>query len=252
MKIALVVHTVTSNTVRNILSMEHRIQEAAASGAGLVLFAETAITGLVNNDCPEHDWPLGQPIPGPLVERFGGLARHYGLYVAFGMFERSEHRLYDAAVLLDPAGNIALKYRRISSGWHSPGASPAIYCQGDAVEYAETPVGRVCFLVCGDLFDDDAAGRAIRQKPDWLLVPMARCYEDGIHDSDRWERETREEYTARCAELRTPAFIVNYLAGPALDGGSFGGAMVVSAEGRVLAGLPIGKPGILIADVGGT
>lgn len=249
MKTALVVHSVTTNTARNILGMENRIHEAAASGAGLVMFAETAATGLVNNDLPEHDWPLGQPIPGPLIERFSGLSRRYGMYVAFGMYERTDRRLYDAAVLLDPAGRIVLKYRRISPGWHSPAASPAIYSQGDSSECAEMPLGRVCFLIGGDLFDDEVAGRAVQQKPDWLLVPLARCYENGSYDADQWERVTRGEYTTRVAELQTPALIVNCLADPGLDGGSFGGAMVVSADGRVLAGIPAGKPGILIVDV---
>jgi len=44
--------------------------------------------------------------------------------------------------------------------------------------------------------------------------------------------------------------MVNYLAGVEL-GGTFGGAMVVSPLGEVLASLPIGQDGILSAEITG-
>jgi len=65
MKVALVVNCVTTNTYMNFARMLSCIEECAKNGAQLVVFGEAAITGLINNDDPAHDFPLASPVPGP-------------------------------------------------------------------------------------------------------------------------------------------------------------------------------------------
>jgi predicted amidohydrolase len=60
MNAALVVLPVTADTATNLAVMVRYVHAAADAGAALVLFPEAALTGLINDDVPEHDLPLRQ------------------------------------------------------------------------------------------------------------------------------------------------------------------------------------------------
>ncbi|MCI2426125.1 hypothetical protein LM597_01735 [Candidatus Acetothermia bacterium] len=112
-----------------------------------------------------------------------------------------------------------------------------------------TVLGTFLFLICGDLFEDDLLTQVRKLQPDWLLVPFARCFDNGAYDQARWDREEKFEYIERAKIAETSTFMVNYLADRELDGGSFGGAMAVSPTGEIIGSLPIGKAGILYVEV---
>lgn len=250
MRAALAIHRVTADVEANVQAMAQAAAEAADAGADLVLFPEAAPTGLLNNDDPEHDLPLGQPIPGPATERLAAVARQCGIYVASGLLERDGGCLCDSAVLLGPDGTIKLRYRRIHPMWHGRNADPSVYRQGDRIEVADTPFGRVSCLLCGDLFDDAVVGRLREVRPDTLLFPFARNFDDGSFDQERWDREEEPEYLARAALVGCTVLMVNVLGDPSLGPWpSFGGAMAVSADGQIAARWPLGTPGILYAEV---
>ncbi len=249
-RVALVVPRITADPNLNLAVIERMATEAASSGAGLVLFPEAALTGLINNDDPAHDTPLAQAIPGPATEQLGSLCRRLGIWLGFGMLERDEAKLYDSAVLLEPDGRIGIVYRRIQSQWHGSKADPAIYRQGTEIPTAATPIGTMAFLLCGDLFDDAIVSRFRCLDLDWLLFPFARSFADGTADQTRWDRDELPRYAERVGMAQTPAFMVNYLTDDSLPGDhSFGGAFMISARGEVLASLPLGEDGILIVEM---
>jgi len=224
--------------------------EAGAAGADLVLFGEAAPTGLINNDDPTHDLPLGDPIPGPVTERLAKCARRCGLYLATGLLERKGRSLYDSAVLLDPDGTLLFKYRRIQPQWHGRNADPGVYRQGDRVVKADTPIGSISVMLCGDIGDAAIVARVRQTHPDYLLFPFARNFNDGSFDQERWDREEEAWYVERAAAVGCTTLMVNMLYDPEqLEYPSFGGALAVSAAGDVLARWPLGKQGILYAQV---
>ncbi len=249
MRVALAVNYVLPDADANLEAIVRMTEEAAREGAELVLFPEAALTGLINNGDPEHDLPLGQPIPGPVTDSLAAVACRLGIYLAIGLLEREGHRLYDSAVLLTPEGGIVLRYRRRQPQWHGRDADPAVYRQGEEVAKCETPLGSFAFLICGDLFDDNIVARVRDLRPDWLLFPFARCFDDGSWDRQRWEREEQAAYVERVRLVRITTLMTNYLADSSLDGGSFGGALVVGGDGKVLASLRLGEVGILVADL---
>ena len=252
MRVGLIVHRVTLDRRKNLDAILSMAEEAAISGAELILFSEAALTGLINNDNPANDLPLGESIPGPVTKALGSVCRKHRVWLAIGLLERENNRLYDSAVLIDQGGRISLKYRRNQPQWHGKKADPSVYSQGSDMGTTNTPVGTTAFLICGDLFDDNILSRLGRLKPDCLLFPFARCFPDGSADQHRWDAEELPEYIARVKMIGAPALMVNYLAGSHLaDGNSFGGAFVVSAQGQVIASHPLGREGILLADVDG-
>jgi predicted amidohydrolase len=249
MRAALVVHRIAPDTDSNLASILDWTTQAADAGADLVLFAEAALTGLINDDNASHDLPLGQRIPGPVTDRLARLAGERGIWLALGLLESDSSELYDTALLFTPKGDIGLKYRRIQPQWHGRNADPEVYRQGSEIPALDTPLGCFAFLICGDLFDDSIVERVRALRPDWLLFPFARCFSDGSCDQRRWEREEQPEYVHRVQLTGATALMVNHIAAPELLGGAFGGAMVVANDGRVIDRLPLGTEGTLLIDL---
>ena len=249
MNAALLVPRVAADPAANLAALERKIAEAAALGADIVVAPEAVLTGLINNDDPAHDLPLGQPIPGPATTALGVCCRRHRMWLAFGLLERDGDKLYDSAVLIDSEGSIRLKYRRNQPQWHGRNADPTVYREGDRIDAVTTPFGVMAFLICGDLFDDGILARFRALRADWLLFPFARCFPDGSADPERWDREELPQYLARVRLAAAPALMVNYLASPTLPNDhSFGGAFHVSAQGQLLAALPLGEEGVLVLD----
>jgi len=249
MKIALVVNHITDDITLNFSRILSAIHQCADSGVELVLFPEAAITGLVNNDDPIHDLPLGSPIPGEFTDTLTKVSLERKIYIGIGILEREDNKLYSSAVLITPYRGIALKYRRITPGWHGKDANPEIYCHGNELKKVETPLGSFAFLLCGDLFDDSLISWVRKLKPDYLLFPFARSFENGSYDQKRWDKEEKIEYIKRVQSAGVTTFMVNYLADRELDGGSFGGAMVVSPGGEIIAEIPIGTEEVLYVEI---
>ena len=143
-----------------------------------------------------------------------------------------------------------LKYRRINPQWHGRKADPAVYRQGSAVASAETPWGRAALAICGDLFDEAVTSQLRPLRVEYLLFPFARNFNDGSFDQARWDREEAAAYAAAGTWHNCTTLMVNLIEDPdVFEYASFGGAMVVSAEGQILASRPLGRAGILLAEV---
>ncbi len=251
MQAALIVNPVGLDRDANLAAIQALCSEAAAQGASLLLLPEAALTGLLNTDDPARDLPLGTALHGPVVGRLASFCQMNGCWLAVGLLERCGNSLYDTVALLGPFGCIRLVYRRIHPGWHGPEADPTVYRQGQSIAMADTPFGKVGILICGDLFDDLIIQQVKTASLDLLLLPFARCFDDGSWDQTRWDAEELPTYAERVACIRVPTLMVNYLALLELpDGGSFGGAFHVSASGDILGSLPLGRSGILLVDLG--
>jgi len=246
MKAALIVHHVVHNSEANLRTILREVHLASTAGADLVLYSEAALTGLVNNDHPRHDLALGVEVPGRVTRQLASAAAAHGVWLGLGLLEREGTRLYDTALLTTPAGQLGLRYRRRQPQWHGPRADPSVYQGGAELRVLRTPLGTLAFLICGDLFADPIVERFRALRPDWLLYPLARCFPDGAVDQRHWEEEELSDYVERVQRAGTTALMVNYLAERDL----LGGAWVVHPDGKVLASLPLGEEGMLLADLG--
>ena len=242
MRAALAVQRVTTSLDQNLEELLRSMRRAAERGADLVVFAEASFTGLANDDVPDHDAALGTPVAGALVQAVCAEAKRLRLHVALGLLEEDQGRLYDSALLIDRSGKPVFRYRRVSPGWHGPDADPRIYGEGRDVACFEAEFGRVAFLICGDLFDERLVGRVREERPVLLLVPFARALAGEGHDQTRWDQDELPQYEAQVRKAQTTALLVNYL-----DDDYVGGAMVIGADGRLMASLPLRCADILLA-----
>lgn len=251
MKVALGIPQVKSNREDTLSGLMKMTEDAADADAEMIVFSEAATTGLVNTGNPDYDLSLGQSIPGPASEALCRLASKCRMWLATGLFERSEDRLYDTAILIGPDSVIRMRYRRIDPRWHHwhnrPCPSP-IYAQGGELPIATTPIGTAAFLLCGDLFNDACFSRVKALNVDWLLFPMARGFDEDVADKAMWHRHEKYLYAGRAREAGVNMMLVNQLADDE-TGGHFGGALSVSKSGDILAEYPLKEEGMLLIDI---
>lgn len=243
MKVALVVNKITEDVKVNLKNIVSYINKAADEKADLVLFSEAALTGLINDDNPEHDIKLGVNITGDIVMELCEVARKRSINVVLGIFEKANEELYDSTIFINRDGVIGFKYRRITSTWHDPKIKESIYREGNEIKIYNSDIGKVCILICGDLFDDELANKVKELKADYLLFPFARSFYDGSISQRKWESEELGCYTSQILKTNTTTLATNYL-----DETYFGGAFIVSRDGQVLSSLELGEEGMLVYE----
>jgi predicted amidohydrolase len=98
-------------------------------------------------------------IPGPITERLAEAAREHGLYIAGNHFEVDPlwaDRYFNSSFLLDPKGQVILRYRRINTAsWTSPHDILDQYREAYGEEgifpVVETELGRLAIFPCGEI-----------------------------------------------------------------------------------------------------
>ena len=99
------------------------------------------------------------PIPGPISEPLQTKAREYGIYFGANQFEVDPAwpgRFLATSYLINPQGEIILKYRRIyTAPWPSPDDFLDAYLEQMGVEgmfpVADTELGKIAIYPCGEL-----------------------------------------------------------------------------------------------------
>jgi N-carbamoylputrescine amidase len=229
------------NPPSNLRRFNLQVERIARDRPDLICLPECAFTGYL---CEEDEVRrFAETVPGPAVVEVAQIAQRHRVHICFGLLERAPSGVYNSAVLLDRQGRVLLLHRKI--------VEQPPFLNGTQVESVETELGKLGILICGDLFDDEAVGR-IASDLRLLLVPMARCFDGRSPDQERWEREERSAYLEAVRRTKVSAVVVNALEIGTAEG-SFGGAMVIGADGSLLAESPHGSDNILMHDfVGGS
>lgn len=198
-----------------------RTYRRALPHVDLYLFPELFVTG-------EDPWTRGpaeyletvaEPVPGPLTERLAAVARRTRRWLSPGSIaERVGPRVYNTALLFDPAGELVLRYRKVfpwvpfeevERGTEAP---PVIRVPG---------VGRLGVLICYDgWFPEMARGLAFRGA-EAILHPTLTTTAD---------RE-QELVLARANAIANQCYVLNVNAVPSVGGGR---SIGVDPHGRVL------------------
>lgn len=121
------------------------IREAVGQGADVVLLPEALDCGWTHPSA----LTLAGTIPdGTSFERLREAAASLGVMVCAGLIERCAERLFNAAVLISPEGQLLLHHRKI----HELDFARKLYACGDRLGVVETHMGRVGIMICADAF----------------------------------------------------------------------------------------------------
>ena len=150
-------------------AMERSIAVAAAQGAQLVVFPESALGGYLREPMPGEagpELPLALDRDGPEIAALVAMAGE--TVVCAGYTEAgAEGRRYASAVCVDGSGVLG-HHRKV----HLPPGERFAYTPGDRFAAFDTPVGRIGMLVCYDkLFPE--ASRALALDGADIIASMA-------------------------------------------------------------------------------
>ncbi|MBN1419446.1 MAG: hypothetical protein JXP34_11760 [Planctomycetes bacterium] len=140
--------------------------EAARGGAQIACFPETALIGWIHPKAHA----LARPIPGPLSDAIGSIARRNRVFIAIGLTERVSGGIHDAAILVGPDGRILAKHRKINTLGELMDP-PYLRGRPSDIGTADTAIGRIGLLICADTFVEDHLRRLRERRPDVVVVP---------------------------------------------------------------------------------
>lgn len=168
----------------------------AATGAELVVLPESATTGFTPGIPAEELWELVSALPGPVIDPLREVARDLGVHLVAGTYERgpTPDVVYNASVLIDPAGDLLGVYRKTHPFCSEAVAGGGWVTAGDTAVVCETELGRIGMIIC---FDGDypelsrieaVMGAEVIVRPSallrsadvWELTSRARAYDNHV------------------------------------------------------------------------
>lgn len=180
----------------NLTRAEQRVSEAAARGAEVVLLPECLDLGWTHPSARE----LATAIPdGASCQRLIAAARRHRVFVCAGIVERAGERLFNAAVLIDPDGQVLLHHRKI----HELDFGRELYATGDRLGVTDTPFGRIGLMICADGFaPGQVISRALALMGAQVILSPCAWAVPADHDNERepYGRIWLENYGAVCRE----------------------------------------------------
>jgi nitrilase len=247
-----------------LAKVEKLATQAAAGGAGLVLFPEAFISGyprgisfgtVIGDRTPEgrdhfrRYWESSIDIPGPAVDKLVALSAELGIYMVVGVIEREGGTLYCTAVFVSPQAYLG-KHRKVMP----TAAERLVWGFGDAstLPVFDTPFGRLGAVICWENYMPLLRTAMYSKGIQIYCIPTA----DG---RETWLSTVRHiAMEGRCFVLSSNQFtrlsdfppdIKNELASKPDDVVCFGGSCIVGPMGNVLAGPDFTGESILYANL---
>ena len=156
---------------------------------------------IVLPECLDLGWTHGsarteaQPIPGPHTALLSRTAGEHAIYIAAGLVERSNDRIYNAAVLIGPDGQLLLHHRKINE----LDFARDLYSRGDRLGVVQTEIGVIGLNICADNFVESLAiGHTLGMMGAQLLLSPCAWAVSADHDNshdpygDFWRRPYRQ------------------------------------------------------------
>jgi nitrilase len=239
------------------------VAEAAAHGAGLVVFPEAFIPGYPDwvwrspawDDFGLYDVLFDQAVdvPGPAVDRLREAAADAGVWMAVGVNERAAESstLYNTLLYLSPDGRLAGIHRKLMA----TGGERTIWGQGDGstLTVLDTPFGRLGGLICWENYMPLARAAMWAQRVDVFLAPTWDSSDTWMATLRHVAKEGRVHVVGTNTCMRSCDVPRGLPGAERLYGGddwmSPGNAAIVGPDGVLLAGPLVGETGILFAEL---
>ena len=163
---------------RNLAGAVQMIRQAANQGCRIVVLPECLDLGWTDPSAAS----AAVSIPGERSNELAAAARASSVYVVAGLTERAGGEVYNAAVLLSPAGEILLRHRKINE----LDIATSLYSTGTDLGVRHTELGTIGLPICADNFPDSLvlSQSLVRMGARLLLSPCAWAVDAG-HDNTR-------------------------------------------------------------------
>ena len=224
----------------NLARGVERIKEAATSGCHLVVLPECMDLGWMDGSAQQ----IAMPIPGAYSDQLARAAQNSSVYVIAGLVEREGDQIYNAAVMINPDGQICLHHRKINV----LEIAQDLYSIGDRLAVTSTPMGMIGTNICADNFSDSLAiGHVLARMGAQILVSPSAWVVGADHDNtedpygDLWRTSYRQMSTLYDLTVVGVSCVGPLTDGPWRGRKAIGCSLAVGPGGEILAQGPYGE-----------
>lgn len=245
MKIAVAQTHGTADVEANRDQVTDLVERASREGASLVLLPEMSVLEFFPRVPHRYEFfELAEPIPGPTMVWFAGLAKAHHIHIVYNHYERSaEHLFFDASIVIDREGKFVGRQRMMHVA-EEPGYNEKFYYTPgwDTYHVFELDGWRFGIAICYDRHFPEVFRQFILQGAELVLVPTAVAAGEPFAEI--------YEFEMRAAAVTHGVYIaVANRAGREEPLDFLGRSMVIDPQGRVL-GTSTGDPGeVLTVEV---
>ncbi|HIJ98613.1 TPA: carbon-nitrogen hydrolase family protein [archaeon] len=147
----------------NLKKAAELVAQASKQNADFVCLPEYLPTGWA----PEQLSKLADPIPGRIAEKLSSIAEENSIHIVASIPERSNDKIYNTAVLINPSGDLLAKYRKI----HMFMEEPSCVTRGNEYAVADTKFGKVGLMICYDAVFPEVARQLALNGADTVFMP---------------------------------------------------------------------------------
>jgi predicted amidohydrolase len=217
------------------------------SGGGapkLVVFPESFLHGFgpMGTRTFQTNSQFALKIPGEETRALGEKCKQYGFYLAGAAFEKVEefpNHFFNTGFIIDPEGQIILKYRKINASNNnleissSPVDVLKKYGPEDLFPVVRTPIGNLGMFICYDGWFPEVARCLMIHGAEVLIRPMGAAGLPTVAERDLWIMQNRSRAHENLAYL----IGANWADSPDSEYGSSssGCSMIVDYRGNVVA-----------------
>ncbi len=217
--------------------------------AAVACAADRGCRAVVLPECLNYGWThpgarQAPSLPGLHSDVLAYAAQEHRIWVAAGLVERDGDKVYNAAVLISPSGEIVLRHRKINE----LALAHDLYALGTKLEVADTDLGRVGLLICADNFPDSLElGQALGRMGCTLILSPCAWAVPAEHDNtaEPYGALWRQAYGKLSSEF--PMTILGVSNVGLLDAGPWAGrkcigcSMAIGPDARILRNAPYGE-----------
>jgi predicted amidohydrolase len=221
--------------------------------------AQQRCDAVVLPECLDLGWgdpsalEFAQPIPGAHFQALARAARANNILVVAGLVERSNDKLYNAAVLIDNEGELRLLHRKLNE---LQDVTLGLYAVGDRLGVADTTIGRVGVSICADNTPEslEIGHLLARMGAQIILSPCAWAVPpDHDNETDPYGSLWRGSYGELARKHGLPVVGVSSVgrlqAGPWTGWPVIGASLAMGRDGEVAAKGPYGEAAEVLVSV---
>jgi len=243
-KIALIQQHAGQDKSDNIQRGLAAVDEAAANGATVAVFAELAFERFYpQRPADGQHLNLAETVPGPITDAFAERARRHGMVIVLNLYERDGDDAYDCSPVIDADGRLLGRTRMIHITEYACFHEQGYYTPGDTgAPVYDTAAGRIGVAICYDRHYPEYMRALAIAGADLVVIPQAGSvgeWPDGLYEAEVQVAAFQNGYyVALCNRVGQEECLT-------FAGESF----VCAPDGRVLARAPAMADTILYAGV---
>ena len=155
----------------NLHAIQSFAQESSDAGASMLFLPEYSMHYAKVN-ARSKNIEAAEPCDGPFIIALGELCRRYGLWIAAGMYERTDGLPYNTIAVLDDRGRLRGTHRKRRL-YDAFGYRESDECRAGDKPFSpiETPVGKLGIITCFELRFPALAAEQKTRGAETLFVP---------------------------------------------------------------------------------